>query len=56
MQRFYQGLNEAQNDHETINKAEALRQAQIAMIQGEFGEVYRDPYFWAPFVLIGHWN
>ncbi|WP_159787942.1 CHAT domain-containing tetratricopeptide repeat protein [Sodalinema gerasimenkoae] len=56
MQRFYQGLKEAQNDRLDINKAEALRQAQIAMIRGEFGQVYSHPYFWAPFVLIGHWK
>ncbi len=56
MQRFYQGLKEAENDHLDINKAEALRQAQMAMIRGDFGDVYSSPYFWSPFVLIGHWN
>lgn len=32
--------------------AEALRRAQLDMIHGDRGK-YRDPYFWAPFILIG---
>jgi CHAT domain-containing protein len=33
-------------------KAEALRQAQLALLQGPYG----NPYYWAPFVLIGNWK
>ncbi|GAB4276131.1 MAG: hypothetical protein Fur0025_00990 [Oscillatoriaceae cyanobacterium] len=33
-------------------KAEALRQAQIAMLKNP---LYNHPYFWAPFILVGNW-
>lgn len=33
-----------------VNKAEALRQAQLSLIAKQ-----PDPYYWAPFVLIGNW-
>jgi CHAT domain-containing protein len=36
----------------TLSKAEALQQAQIAMLRGE---QYKHPYFWAAFVLLGNW-
>ncbi|HSK70455.1 MAG TPA: tetratricopeptide repeat protein [Pyrinomonadaceae bacterium] len=36
-----------------MTKAEALRQAQLAMIKG--GE-FAHPYFWSPFILIGNWR
>lgn len=32
-------------------KAEALRNAQLSLLKGD----YRHPYFWAPFVLVGSW-
>ncbi len=35
---------------QTVNKAEALRQAQLKLIEG--GR-YAHPYYWAPFVLVG---
>ncbi|NEQ06629.1 MAG: CHAT domain-containing protein, partial [Moorea sp. SIO4E2] len=36
-----------------VTKAEALRQAQIALItKVEYG--LEHPYFWAPFILIGN--
>ena len=47
---FYQQL--AQPTDLTITKAEALRQAQLALIQNP---QYDHPYFWAPFVLVGNW-
>jgi len=56
MEQFYQGLKSFQNQEVQVNKAQALRQAQIAMIRGDLGPNYTRPYFWAPFVLIGHWN
>ncbi|MEM9482449.1 MAG: CHAT domain-containing protein [Cyanobacteria bacterium P01_F01_bin.116] len=38
----------------TLTKAEALQQAQIAMLQSE--DITRQhPYRWAPFILIGNW-
>jgi CHAT domain-containing protein len=35
-----------------ITKAEALRRAQIALLNNRR---YRNPYFWAPYVLVGNW-
>jgi CHAT domain-containing protein len=41
-----------------MTKAEALRQAQLALLNGEFkspiGHDFTHPYFWAPFILIGN--
>jgi CHAT domain-containing protein len=45
-----------------IEKAEALRQAQLALLHGEAGprqppaSPYANPFYWAPFVLIGNWK
>lgn len=35
-----------------ITKAEALRRAQITLLNNR---LYRNPYFWAPYVLVGNW-
>lgn len=56
MEQFYQHLKDVQTQEVPINKAQALRQSQIAMIRGDLGSNYTAPYFWAPFILIGHWN
>ena len=45
--RFYQGLN-----NPDTNKAQALREAQIALLEG--GR-YAHPAYWAPYILIGNW-
>lgn len=43
---------------EGMTKAEALRQAQLALLNGMFtsedGHDFTHPYFWAPFILIGN--
>jgi CHAT domain-containing protein len=44
MSQFYRDLNSG------VTKAEALRQAQLAVFAKE-----ERPYFWAPFVLVGNW-
>ncbi|MDY6936329.1 MAG: CHAT domain-containing protein [Cyanobacteriota bacterium] len=49
MSQFYERLTEIDTD---ITKAEALRQAQLALLQDPR---YNHPYFWAPFVLVGNW-
>jgi CHAT domain-containing protein len=36
----------------SLNKAEALRQAQEVMLQGR----YSHPFYWAPFILMGNWK
>ena len=43
---FYRGLQDA-----AVTKAQALQQAQIALIGGRYGH----PAYWAPFLLIGNW-
>ncbi|WP_254174612.1 CHAT domain-containing protein [Planktothrix pseudagardhii] len=48
MAEFYQELTQQQ-----ISKAEALRQAQLKLLQQP---KYQDPYYWAPFVLVGNWQ
>ena len=48
MDRFYRGLLEGQR------KPAALRQAQLALLNGEEGDSYRHPFFWAPFFLVGN--
>ncbi|NEQ27582.1 MAG: CHAT domain-containing protein, partial [Microcoleus sp. SIO2G3] len=48
MVRFYQELG-----NDTVTKAEALRRAQLSILQNF---KYREkPYYWAPFVLVGNW-
>ncbi len=47
MDRFYQGLLDGQR------KPAALRQAQLALLQGDEGYRCRHPFFWAPFFLVG---
>ena len=52
MKAFYQVLQE-----KNPPKSEALRQAQLALIRGqELPEAVNleHPYYWAPFILIGH--
>lgn len=56
MKRLYR----LRSENTQLSKAEALRQAQIAMLNGdlqarESGHDFRHPYFWAPFVMMGNW-
>jgi CHAT domain-containing protein len=44
---FYKHLKEP-----NTTKAEAMRKAQLEMIADEN---FNDPFFWAPFVLVGNW-
>ena len=44
---FYKQLVNGQT-----SKAKALQKAQLSLIETEN---YKDPYFWAPFILIGNW-
>ncbi|GAB4203591.1 MAG: hypothetical protein Fur006_58040 [Coleofasciculaceae cyanobacterium] len=50
MIRFYQHLKDT-----TISKAEALRRAQRSFIEQAEGSKFREPYYWAPFILVGNW-
>lgn len=47
MEDFYRQLaNKSQS------KVKSLQQAQIQLLKDD---IYQDPYYWAPFVLIGNW-
>lgn len=48
MAEFYQELIQPQ-----VTKSQALRQAQLKLLQQP---QYQDPYYWAPFVLVGNWQ
>ena len=47
MSYFYEQLQ--QND---LSKAEALRRAQLAMLEDSW---YSHPFYWSPFLLVGNW-
>jgi CHAT domain-containing protein len=47
MTEFYQALNQP-----NVSKAEALRQAQLSLLHSS---QYQQPFYWAPFVLVGNW-
>ncbi len=47
--KFYQQLVQSRTD---INKAEALRQAQLALLKSQD---FNHPFYWSPFVLVGNW-
>ncbi|NEO50913.1 MAG: CHAT domain-containing protein, partial [Moorea sp. SIO4A3] len=49
MKEFYQGLIQTKP---SMTKAEALQQAQLKLRQDP---LYKHPYFWASFVLVGNW-
>jgi CHAT domain-containing protein len=48
MKVFYQKLI----DKDTISKADALRQAQLAFLKDP---KYKHPLYWSPYVLVGNW-
>lgn len=47
MARFYRQLASRQG-----SKAEALRQAQLALLKNRW---YQHPFYWAPYILLGNW-
>lgn len=49
MTEFYRQLATSSG----MNKAQALRQAQLSLLQGT--QQHQHPFYWAPFVLIGNW-
>jgi CHAT domain-containing protein len=48
MQRFYSNLSKG------CTKGEALQMAQLSFIEDGADQALAHPYFWAPFMLIGH--
>ncbi|MCP4699831.1 MAG: CHAT domain-containing protein [Gammaproteobacteria bacterium] len=51
MKRFYEVLSRQSG----LSKAKALQQAQLYLLQGNAGDEFKNPYHWAPFLLIGNW-
>lgn len=55
MQAFYKARGE-----QGLSKAQALRQAQLAFINGDIRrtreQTWDHPYYWAPFILMGNWR
>jgi CHAT domain-containing protein len=47
MGQFYQELAK-----KNITKAEAVRQAQLALINNP---AYKHPFYWSPYILVGNW-
>ncbi|NER35028.1 MAG: CHAT domain-containing protein [Oscillatoria sp. SIO1A7] len=50
MTEFYKQLAEPETSN--ISKAEALRQAQLAVLKNP---AHNHPYFWSAFILVGNW-
>lgn len=48
MTRFYAALKQP-----GMSRAEAMRQAQLSLLRSPD---YQNPYYWAPFVLVGNWR
>lgn len=48
MEELYSQLTQSQ-----VSKAEALRQAQLKVLQ--VPQFRQHPYFWAPYILVGNW-
>lgn len=36
-----------------LEKNQALREAKLSLMRGDFGEVYQHPFFWSPMVMFG---
>lgn len=58
--RFMQAFYGARGEDRRMSKAQALQQAQLAMLEGRVasgrpGLDLRHPYYWAPFILMGNW-
>lgn len=53
MVQFYAHLLSAYSGNGTIDKADALRKAQLDLMESRGS---RASYYWAPFVLIGDWS
>lgn len=50
MRQFY-----ALRERLDLSKAEALRQAQLSLLNGQRGQSFAHPYYWGAFILMGNW-
>jgi CHAT domain-containing protein/tetratricopeptide (TPR) repeat protein len=51
MSQFYNELA-----HSQVTKAEALRRAQLYLLDNAKTSNYRRPYYWAAYILVGNWQ
>ncbi|MEL6816959.1 MAG: CHAT domain-containing protein, partial [Cyanobacteria bacterium J06598_3] len=49
MKVLYEGIS----DEAGLSKAEALRQAQLTLLEDP---TYSDPFFWSAYTLVGNWQ
>jgi CHAT domain-containing protein len=52
--QFYKALKPS-GSTQGMTKAQALREAQIALMKAK-SKAYAEPFYWAPFVLVGDWQ
>jgi CHAT domain-containing protein len=64
VEQFYRNLRGAIEKRDGTTKAQALRQAQLALLENRLnwgtearsqGVDYSHPYYWAPFIMLGNW-
>ena len=39
--------------NDQISISEALKKTKIEFIEGKYGEEYKKPFYWAPYVYLG---
>jgi CHAT domain-containing protein len=63
VEQFYTNLGNAIAQRDGTTKVQALRQAQLALLENQLPAVpgddatadYRHPYYWSPFIMLGNW-
>jgi CHAT domain-containing protein len=63
VEQFYTNLRRAIEKHDGTTKVQALRQAQLALLENRLPGVagddatvdYSHPYYWSPFIMLGNW-
>jgi CHAT domain-containing protein len=63
VEQFYTNLARAIAKHDGTTKVQALREAQLALLENKLpkraGDAetvdYRHPYYWSPFIMLGNW-
>jgi CHAT domain-containing protein len=67
VEQFYTNLSRAIAQRDGTTKVQALRQAQLALLENKLPLIagdaaaddatvnYRHPYYWSPFIMLGNW-